>query len=571
MLEVHPPLEIPWLNVGFAALLMAAVAGASRALRLGLAEKVLIASTRTVLQLLALGALLYPIFAHNQPYVVLPYILLMATFATREAVVKPKFFYPAMAAHFFVSILLGLATSFAVCVTLVLRPSPWWDAQYMIPVCGMLLGACVNALSLGVDRFLSTLAESPALHECMLAAGASSWEAALPAVRAALLTGLTPTLNQMSVIGLVSIPGMMTGTVLAGSPPLLAAKYQMVIMFLISFTSCAVLVYALALAVFRALFDASHRLRSHLVLRREGPKPQDLLLAASAALLRAIRRTPPPHHAAASALPSAAAPPPLGAFTPSRPASRPPHPPPLLELRAAAVRAPGGGRPLLRAAALRLHAGESVALAGASGSGKSTLLKALARLHPLSSGTVALRGAVAAEGDAAGARGGRGACEWRCAVVYVRQQGGQGIGGTPLELMRQLLALEAQVRRAAAEGGERAEERLLEAVDALQMERALLECSWSSLSGGEAQRLYLCVMLALRPQVILLDEVTSACDPHATQLVEALVRQSGIAAVWVTHDAAQMERVADSVIEYLPAPSSELELALPDSDELLPK
>ena len=124
----------------------------------------------------------------------------------------------------FVAIITSLSIAFIITSALIMRPWPWWDAQTMIPVCGMLLGNSVNSLSLGTDRYLTALVENRDHLDALLHMGATAREAALPGVRAALTTGLTPTLNQMSVIGLVSIPGMMTGQVLGGSPPMLAAK-----------------------------------------------------------------------------------------------------------------------------------------------------------------------------------------------------------------------------------------------------------------------------------------------------------------------------------------------------------
>jgi putative ABC transport system permease protein len=216
--------DIGIIGVFAAASLMLVVFSVSAHFRLGLGSNIAIASVRTVLQLAALGAILYPIFDANVPQVVLPYLLLMATFATREASVKPKYRYGGMRKHLFVSVVGGLALSFTVASLLVMRPAPWWNASTMIPVCGMLLGGCVNALSLGTDKFLTALVENGGQLDALLHAGATAHEAALPGVRAALSTGLTPTLNQMNVIGLVSIPGMMTGQVLGGSPPLIAAK-----------------------------------------------------------------------------------------------------------------------------------------------------------------------------------------------------------------------------------------------------------------------------------------------------------------------------------------------------------
>jgi len=217
--------EIGVGQVGACAALLLVVIAISATFKLGLSDQFAIAATRTVLQLLALAAVLDPIFSHNEAYVVLPYIGLMICFAAREASVKPKYCYSGMARDVCAALLVSLGASLgsAACI---LRFTPWWNAQYVIPIAGMILGNAVSAVNLGLAGFLTGLVESPAQMDALLACGATRFEAVLPSVRAALLTGLTPTINQMSVIGLVSIPGMMTGNVLAGSPPLLAAKYQ---------------------------------------------------------------------------------------------------------------------------------------------------------------------------------------------------------------------------------------------------------------------------------------------------------------------------------------------------------
>ena len=92
-------------------------------------------------------------------------------------------------------------------------------------------------------------------------------------MQSALSSGLTPQLNAMLVVGLVTIPGMMTGQVLGGASPVVAAQYQMVILYLICFSSSTVLGTALALTS-RSLFDEEHRLCNHRITQRAGPKPK---------------------------------------------------------------------------------------------------------------------------------------------------------------------------------------------------------------------------------------------------------------------------------------------------------
>eukprot|EP00804_Cyclotella_cryptica_P000414 CCRYP_020914-RA/>CCRYP_020914-RA protein AED:0.01 eAED:0.01 QI:133/1/1/1/0/0.5/2/774/413 len=252
-------------------------------LRLGNVQVLIIAAIRCVAQLMILGLILYPIFVNNQPYVVLPYIFIMILFATREATVKPKHTYKGMGWHMLLSLTIGLSISFVMITGLVLRPNPWWNASVMIPLCGMLMGSSVNALSLGMDKLLLSLSDSggrgSARLQTYLACGATSWEASLPSVREAIETGLTPNLNQMSIMGLVSIPGMMAGQILGGTSPLVAAKYQVVIMFFICSNSTTVLFGTIIQAVSWCLFDSHHRFQSNLVLKRKGGKPKDIVLA----------------------------------------------------------------------------------------------------------------------------------------------------------------------------------------------------------------------------------------------------------------------------------------------------
>ena len=207
-MDIHNPLgpkDLSLPQMACAVALMAAVVAVSGALRLNMSSRILIAGTRATLQLLALGLVLEQILQARDWYIVLPYLTMMTLLAWREAAVKPSRFYCGMAWHLLLALSGALTLSFAVAAALVLRPEPWYDPQYMLPVCGMLLGSAVTVLSLGVDRYLTTIDQGGAHVRCLLAAGASRWEAALPALRVAMTTGLTPNLNQLSVMGLVSM------------------------------------------------------------------------------------------------------------------------------------------------------------------------------------------------------------------------------------------------------------------------------------------------------------------------------------------------------------------------------
>jgi putative ABC transport system permease protein len=152
----------------------------------------------------------------------------------------------------------ALVTGFA---TLgVLRVEPWYEAQYLIPLLGMVLGNILNGISLALDRFMEGVATQRRLIEAELALGASRWEAAHELVRASLRTGMIPTINSMMVMGVVSLPGMMTGQILAGAPPAEAVKYQVLIFLLIVAGTGFGTLLAVWLTALR-LFDDRERLR----------------------------------------------------------------------------------------------------------------------------------------------------------------------------------------------------------------------------------------------------------------------------------------------------------------------
>jgi putative ABC transport system permease protein len=124
----------------------------------------------------------------------------------------------------------------------------------------MILGNCMTGIALGLNTLTTSLMLRRASVEAQLMLGATRWEAAAPVTREALRTALMPTINSMSATGLVSLPGMMTGQILSGIPPVEAVKYQILVMFLIAGGTGFGAVAAILGGVYR-LTDARHRLR----------------------------------------------------------------------------------------------------------------------------------------------------------------------------------------------------------------------------------------------------------------------------------------------------------------------
>ena len=136
---------------------------------------------------------------------------------------------------------------------------PWYDPQYFIPLLGMVLGNTLTGISLGLDRFMESLVNQRQKIETLLALGATRWEATHEEIKAAIRTGMIPMINSMMVMGIVSLPGMMTGQILAGANPLDAVRYQIIIIFAIA-SATALGTLGVVLLAWQSLLNSSHQL-----------------------------------------------------------------------------------------------------------------------------------------------------------------------------------------------------------------------------------------------------------------------------------------------------------------------
>lgn len=254
-------IELGLFDLLLATLLVALAGGVSLVLRLGLERRLALAAVRTIVQLYIIGFVLKWVFQVDTPWALLPVIAVMILVAAREAVGRAGRRYPrAMLDTFITLFLCGLLTTFVV-TQVVIRVEPWYKPQYVIPLLGMILGNGLTGISLCMDILLERFSEHQALVEMELAHGATRWEAARGVLREAVRRGMIPIINSMMVVGLVSLPGMMTGQILAGNPPMQAVQYQIVVMFMIAAATSLGCIGA-ALLAYRRLFNADHQLLS---------------------------------------------------------------------------------------------------------------------------------------------------------------------------------------------------------------------------------------------------------------------------------------------------------------------
>lgn len=227
-------IEIDLVGFGFALGLMAIAIGLSAWQRLGLEWTLAVATVRTVVQLLAVGYILEIVFALNTPWAVLAIIAVMLTIATIVARNRISKKVPRLLPVVGISILISTALTLTYINLLVLQPDPWFQPQYLVPLAGIILGNAMNAAAIGGERFVSTLNSSQLEIETHLSLGATPHQATAQYRKDAIKAGLIPTLNSMMVVGIVTLPGIITGQILSGVDPLNAAIYQMLIMFILA-------------------------------------------------------------------------------------------------------------------------------------------------------------------------------------------------------------------------------------------------------------------------------------------------------------------------------------------------
>lgn len=263
-------LQLSYFQVGLAAMLILINGVISLSLGLGLGRRLLVAATATVVQLILIGLVLQWVFHLDRWYVVVAIMLVMTLVAGDAGVRRTHLRYPGIWPISLVSVWASSWLMAGIALFALVRVDPWYSPHYAIPLLGMILGNALNGISLGLDRLGGELSARRAEVEALLALGATRWEAARRPIQESVRTGMIPTINAMMVVGIVSLPGMMTGQLLAGVAPAEAVKYQIIIMFLIS-SGTALATVGVVLLSYHRLFNADHQfLRGRIAELRPG-------------------------------------------------------------------------------------------------------------------------------------------------------------------------------------------------------------------------------------------------------------------------------------------------------------
>jgi putative ABC transport system permease protein len=208
----------------------------NKKLKLAINKNLTIAITRMCLQLGFVGIYLEFLFRFNSALLNGVYLLIMVSIACHSIVRSSNL----KIRHFFIPVFFALFIPFSIILlffnTVVANINNIFDAKYLIPIGGMLLGNCLRSLIVGLDRFYSSLEKNEKTYLFTVALLGNRIEALKPYFKECFLAAITPRIASMATIGLVSLPGMMTGQILGGSIPIIAIKYHIAIMFCIFYT-----------------------------------------------------------------------------------------------------------------------------------------------------------------------------------------------------------------------------------------------------------------------------------------------------------------------------------------------
>ena len=217
-----------------------------------LVRPLVISVVRMTAQLVFVGLYLQVIFDRNNPWLTLAWLMVMLIVADVSVVRGCRLRWSFLGA-LFTALVAGVGLPLTIFVGAVLASPNLLEARYVIPIAGMILGNCLRADIIGINRFYQALGREQKFYCQCLAQGATRAEALRPFMQEAFQAAMAPTVATMSTIGLVSLPGMMTGVILGGTDPATAIKYQIAIMLSI-FSGTAVTVFlGIALTLGRSL------------------------------------------------------------------------------------------------------------------------------------------------------------------------------------------------------------------------------------------------------------------------------------------------------------------------------
>lgn len=256
------PIDLSVADLLLAAFSLLIASGLSIVLSLNVHRSLAIAALRMVAQLILVGLMLRYVFALSSSTLTLLVAAIMLIAATYEISSRQQLRLRGWKRFGLGGLPVSIATVFVtgLAFTTALREAEWLDARHTIPLVGIILGTAMNSTSLALNTMLTSVQREKRAIEARLSLGADRYLALRELRASAAHNGLIPVINQMAGAGIITLPGIMTGQILAGMDPLDAAKYQILLMLLLAGAGSIGVIAATQLCL-AAITDKRHRLR----------------------------------------------------------------------------------------------------------------------------------------------------------------------------------------------------------------------------------------------------------------------------------------------------------------------
>ena len=227
--------------------------------RLKLTKDIFIGTIRAFIQLFIMGFILRYTFTHSHWIFTAILFLFMLLFAAYEAYKRLKFKSSRLFQYILISLSAGSLIPLFIIFYLILKIKPWYNIRYIIPISGMIVANSMTALSLGLNNYMTDIKNNRMMIYSKLSLGATAPYSVIDIFQKAYYNGILPSINSLMVLGIAKLPGMMTGQILAGVMPIESVKYQLMIMYMITFSNSISLLLLLKLAN-KVIFNAQEQL-----------------------------------------------------------------------------------------------------------------------------------------------------------------------------------------------------------------------------------------------------------------------------------------------------------------------
>lgn len=231
-----------------------------------LSRNTLVSVVRMSAQLMLVGLYLKYLFELNHLWLNIAWLLVMITVANISIVKGAGLKLARFVRVTQISLMITIVSVCFLFLLILVQPEPFFDARYLIPIAGMLLGNCLQGNIRALETFYTDLRREEASYHSDLLLGATVSEAIQPFFRRAVRASMAPIVGTMATLGIVSLPGMMTGQILGGALPLTAAKYQIAIMVAIYLSMVCAITLNLRLSL-QTAFTTSGLLREDIFAR----------------------------------------------------------------------------------------------------------------------------------------------------------------------------------------------------------------------------------------------------------------------------------------------------------------